>query len=68
MILIVEDAVKSYNAKQRATESIRATFRKVNQDPWRDLTLEFCRHLDSLEENSMYKRLLDNQTRLDISE
>ena len=68
MITIVEDAVKGYTTKQRATESARETFRKVNQDPSRDSSTEFRKYLDSLEENSMCKRLLDNQTRLDVSE
>ena len=67
MIKIVEDSVKEFNVKQRSSETIRKTFRKVYQDPWHESVDEFNAHLDSLEKDSMYKTLLDNQTALDIS-
>jgi hypothetical protein len=66
MTNIVEAAVKEYNEKQRASESIRLTFRKVNQDPWKDCKSEFKAHLDSLQEDAMYRRIIDNQTATEL--
>ena len=47
--------------------SLRKTFRKVSQDPWNDSSEEFKAHLDSLEEDAMYKALYDNQTEMEVA-
>jgi hypothetical protein len=51
---------------QLSSESIRKTFRKVNQDPWRDCEIEFNAHLDSLQEDAIYKKNLDNQSAAEL--
>ena len=68
MIGMVESAVKSFNMKQLVTESVRRTFRKVDQDPWRDCRGEFIAHLDHLEEHSLYKTLVENQNGVNLEE
>lgn len=66
MTVIVEDGVKDFNIKQHTTESVRKMFRKVNQDPWLDCKKELDAHLDSLQENSMYKTLYDSNTAAEL--
>ena len=66
MINVVEEAFKEFNRRELERESIRKTFRKVSQDPWRDSSAEFKAHLDSLAEEAMYKALFDNQAVNDI--
>ena len=51
---IVETAVEVFNRKQLQTDSIGETFRKVDQDPWKDSSADAA-HFDKLEKNSMYK-------------
>ena len=67
MIKIVEEAIKEFNEKEQQRQSIRKTFRKVKQDPWNDSSEEFKAHLDSLEEDAMYKALYDNQTEMEVA-
>ena len=60
MTVIVEDGVKQFNTKQCSKPTVQNMFRRVNHDPWNDFKAEFERHLDSLQEDSMYKTLHDN--------
>ena len=54
MIDIVEESVREFNARQRETSSIRNTFVSAGGDPWKDCSVEFKAHLNTLSELPLY--------------
>ena len=66
MMDIVEEAVKKINTEQLTNPTIRHSFQKAGQDPWFDWDEVFKAHLDSLEQDALYKKLIDNQRGADL--
>ena len=62
MMEIVERAIRKFNVAQIDRPKIRETFRKAGQDSWFDCGERFKAHLDSLEQDALYKNQINNQS------
>ena len=61
LINIIEESIKKMNRLQQQKPTIRSMFQKAEQDPVVNCEEQFKMHLDSLQKNSMYKTIINNQ-------
>ena len=61
LINIIEESIKKMNRLQQEKPTIRSMFQKAGQDPVVNCEEQFKMHLDSLQKDSMYKTIINNQ-------
>ena len=68
LVLAMEKIIAEFNAKQRENPTIDQCFLKVGQDIFNDDLAPFNKYMASLSEITLYKTLIEAQTRADLAD
>ena len=68
LVLAMEKIIAKFNAKQRENPTIDKCFLKVGQDIFNDDLGPFNKYMETLSEITLYKTLIEAQTRADLSD
>ena len=68
IVLAMEKIIADFNVKQRANPTIDKCFLKAGQDIFNDDLAPFNKYIATLSEITLYKTLLEAQTRADLAD